>query len=47
VGGAEELIGCEEGRVVAGGITVLVIGPLRSDYPAGSACAMAAAAAHP
>lgn len=43
-GGTEELIGCEEGRVVAGAITVLVIGPLRSDYPAGSACAMAAAA---
>lgn len=44
-GGAEELIGCEEGRVVAGAITVLVIGPLRSDYAAGSPCAMAAAAA--
>ena len=43
-GGDEELIGCEEGRVVAGAITVLVIGPLRSDYEAGSACAMAAAA---
>jgi hypothetical protein len=39
-----QLIGCEEGRVVAGGITVLAIGPLRSDYAAGSACAMAAAA---
>ena len=45
-GGAPRLIGCEEGRVVAGGITVLSIGPLRSDYVAGSACAMAAAAAH-
>ena len=45
-GSAPRLIGCEEGRVVAGGITVLSIGPLRSDYVAGSACAMAAAAAH-
>lgn len=44
-GGTAELIGCEEGRVVAGAITVLVIGPLRSDYPAGSACDMAATAA--
>lgn len=43
--GTDRLIGCEEGRVVAGAITVLVIGPLRSDYAAGSACAMAAAAA--
>lgn len=43
-GGTEELIACEEGQVVAGGITVLVMGPLRSDYPAGSACATAAAA---
>ncbi len=43
-GGQEELIGCEEGRVVDGAITVLVIGPLRSDYAAGSACATAAAA---
>jgi hypothetical protein len=45
-GSAPRLIGCEEGRVVAGGITVLTIGPLRSDYVAGSACATAAAAAH-
>lgn len=45
MGGAEELIGCEEGRVIAGGITVLVIGPLRSDYAAGSACDLAATAA--
>jgi hypothetical protein len=45
-GGSPELVGCEEGRVVAGAITVLVIGPLRSDYAAGSACATAAAAAH-
>jgi hypothetical protein len=43
-GTAAQLIGCEEGRVVAGGITVLAIGPLRSDYATGSACAMAAAA---
>jgi len=41
---AAQLIGCEEGRVVAGGITILSIGPLRSDYAAGSGCAMAAAA---
>jgi len=45
-GSAPRLIGCEEGRVVAGGITVLTIGPLRSDYATGSACATAAAAAH-
>ncbi len=45
-GSAPRLVGCEEGRVVAGGITVLSIGPLRSDYVAGSACATAAAAAH-
>jgi len=45
-GAAAELIGCEEGRVVTGGITVLTIGPLRGDYVAGSACATAAAAAH-
>lgn len=44
-GSAAELIGCEEGRVVAGGITVLTVAPLRSDYAAGSACAMAAMAA--
>jgi len=43
-GGAPELIGCEEGRVVAGGISVLTIGPLRSDYATGSACATVAAA---
>ena len=43
-GTAGQLIGCEEGRVVAGAITVLAIGPLRMDYAAGSACAMAAAA---
>ncbi len=44
-GGAVELIGCEEGRVVAGAITVLVIGPLRTDYATGSACDLAATAA--
>ena len=44
-GGTPELIGCEEGRVVAGAITVLVTGPLRSDYAAGSPCDRAATAA--
>jgi hypothetical protein len=39
------LIGCIEGRVLVGGITLSIVGPLRSDYPAGSGCAMAAAAA--
>jgi hypothetical protein len=44
-GALPSLIGCTEGRVLVGGITLAVIGPLRSDYPAGSRCAMAAAAA--
>jgi len=43
-GGSPELIGCEQGRVVAGGISVLTIAPLRHDYVAGSPCALAAAA---
>lgn len=37
------LIGCMEGSTVVGGITATVIGPLRSDYAAGSGCALAAA----
>lgn len=38
-----QLIGCAEGPVVVGGITISIIGGLRSDYPAGSGCATAAA----
>lgn len=44
-GALPELIGCAEGPVVIGGITISLIGGLRSDYPAGSGCAMAAARA--
>lgn len=46
-GGEPQLIGCTEARVVAGGITLSIIGGLRSDYPAGSRCAIAAAAVTP
>jgi hypothetical protein len=44
-GALPTLIGCAEGRVLVGGITLAQVGPLRSDYPAGSRCAIAAAAA--
>jgi hypothetical protein len=40
-GASEALLACEEGELVAGGATSLVIGMLRADYPAGSACALA------
>jgi hypothetical protein len=43
-GGDAELIGCEQGMLVGGGITVFTVGPLRADYPAGSECETAAAA---
>ncbi len=39
-GGAVELIGCEEGTIVGGGITVFTVGGLRGDYATGSGCAM-------
>ena len=42
-GAESELIGCTEGRVVIGGITVSLVTPLRSDYAPGSRCATAAA----
>ena len=42
-GALPQLIGCTQGRVLVGGITLAVVGPLRSDYPAGSRCAIAAA----
>lgn len=44
-GGEPELIGCTQTRVLIGGITLAIVSPLRSDYPAGSRCALAAAAA--
>jgi hypothetical protein len=37
-GGTLELVGCEEGMIVGGGISVFTIGGVRSDYPAGSGC---------
>ena len=40
-GAAESLIGCEEAHVVVGGITLSIIGGLRSDYAPGSRCAIA------
>lgn len=43
-GAAQELIGCSEASVQRGEITITLVGPLRSDYPAGSGCAAAAAA---
>jgi hypothetical protein len=42
-GEAPSLIGCTEGRVVVGGITVSLTGPLRGDYAPGSRCATAVA----
>lgn len=39
MGGAREVIGCEQVSVSAGAITVLSLGPSRSDYTAGSFCA--------
>ncbi len=44
-GALPELIGCSEGRVLVGGITISVVSGLRGDYPAGSRCAAAALAA--
>lgn len=43
-GGDPQLIGCTEARVVAGGITLAIIGGLRSDYAPSSRCALAAQA---
>ena len=37
-GGTPMLVGCEEGMIVGGGITVFTIGGVRSDYAAGSGC---------
>lgn len=38
-GGTREVIGCEQVSVGAGVVTILSLGPARSDYPAGSFCA--------
>ena len=38
-GQAPSLVGCEEARVFANGVTIISLGPLRSDYPLGSGCA--------
>lgn len=38
-GGDREVIGCEQVSVGMGVVTILSLGPLRSDYPAGSYCA--------
>jgi hypothetical protein len=43
-GAPESLIGCELGIVEAGSVFAEFIGPLRSDYAAGSRCAVASAA---
>jgi hypothetical protein len=37
-GGDREVIGCEQVSVGMGVVTILSLGPLRSDYPAGSYC---------
>lgn len=37
-GGTPAMIGCEEGMIVGGGITVFTVGGVRSDYATGSGC---------
>lgn len=44
-GAAPTLIGCAEAHTVVGGITLSIVGGLRSDYAPGSRCQIAAAAA--
>ncbi len=37
-GATPERVGCEEGMIVGGGITVFTVGGVRADYPSGSGC---------